>query len=100
MAPLLGDEGVRAALANLPRWSGDANQISRSVEAPDFLTGIRIVDDVAQVAETVDHHPDIDIRWRTVTFTLSTHSEGGVSERDIDLARSIDDVAERHAGTS
>lgn len=100
MAPLLGDEGVRAALADLPRWSGDATKISRSIEAPDFLTGIRLVDDVAQVAETVDHHPDVDIRWRTVTFTLSTHSEGGVTERDIDLARSIDDVADRHAGAS
>jgi 4a-hydroxytetrahydrobiopterin dehydratase len=100
MAPLLGDEGVRAALADLPRWSGDATKISRGIEAPDFLTGIRIVDDVAQVAETVGHHPDIDIRWTTVTFTLSTHSEGGVTERDIDLARSIDDVADRHAGAS
>lgn len=99
MVSLLGDDGVRAALTDLPGWSGDASRITRSLEAPDFLTGIRVVDDVAQVAETVDHHPDIDIRWRTVTFTLSTHSAGGVTERDIDLARSIDEVAERHAGT-
>jgi 4a-hydroxytetrahydrobiopterin dehydratase len=99
MPPLLGDQGVRAALADLPKWTGDETKISRSVEAPDFLTGIRIVDDVAQVAETVDHHPDIDIRWRTVTFTLATHSAGGVTERDIDLARSIDQVAERYSGT-
>lgn len=100
MASLLGEDGVRAALADLPEWSGDASQITRSVEAPDFLTGIRIVDDVAQVAETVDHHPDMDIRWRTVTFRLSTHSKGGVTELDVDLARSIDEVADRHAGTS
>jgi 4a-hydroxytetrahydrobiopterin dehydratase len=100
MPSLLGDDGVRAALADLPGWSGDATQITRSVEAPDFLTGIRVVDDVAQVAETVDHHPDIDIRWRTVTFTLSTHSAGGVTELDIELARNIDQVAERHAANS
>lgn len=97
---LLGDDGVRAALTDLPAWSGDANRITRSVEAPDFLTGIRIVADVAQVAETMNHHPDIDIRWRTVTFTLSTHSEGGVTEKDIELARSIDDVAERHSSSA
>jgi 4a-hydroxytetrahydrobiopterin dehydratase len=97
---LLGDDGVRAALAELPAWSGDASQITRSVEAPDFLTGIRIVEDVAQVAETMNHHPDIDIRWRTLSFMLSTHSEGGVTDKDVELARSIDDVADRHSATS
>jgi 4a-hydroxytetrahydrobiopterin dehydratase len=97
---LLGDDGVRAALTELPAWSGDANLIERSVEAADFLTGIRIVGDVAQVAESMDHHPDIDIRWRTVRFMLSTHSEGGVTAKDIELAHSIDDVADRHAATS
>jgi 4a-hydroxytetrahydrobiopterin dehydratase len=94
---LLGDDGVRAALIEMPAWSGDASRISRTVEAADFLTGVRIVEDVAQVAESMNHHPDIDIRWRTVTFTLSTHSEGGVTAKDVELARSIDDVAERHA---
>ena len=93
---LLGDDRVRAALAALPGWSGDAAWISRRVTAPDFLTGIRVVDDVALVAETIDHHPDIDIRWRTLTFTLSTHSEGGVTAADIELARGIDEIAERH----
>ncbi|HEX6325095.1 MAG TPA: 4a-hydroxytetrahydrobiopterin dehydratase [Jiangellaceae bacterium] len=97
---LLGDDGVRAALTELPAWSGDADRLERSVEAPDFLTGIRVVDDVAQVAESMDHHPDIDIRWRTVKFTLSTHSEGGVTAKDVELAHSIDDVAERHAPVS
>jgi 4a-hydroxytetrahydrobiopterin dehydratase len=94
---LLGDDGVRATLSELRGWSGDANHIERSVEAADFLTGIRIVEDVAQLAESMNHHPDIDIRWRTVTFRLSTHSEGGVTDKDIELARSIDDVADRHA---
>lgn len=93
---LLGDDGVRAALAALPGWSGDGTSITRTVTAPDFLAGIRTVDDVALVAETMDHHPDIDIRWRTLTFTLSTHSEGGVTAADIELAGEIDDVAERH----
>ncbi|MGH8824088.1 MAG: 4a-hydroxytetrahydrobiopterin dehydratase [Jiangellaceae bacterium] len=96
---LLGDDGVRTALANLPGWDGDAASITRTVTAPDFLSAIRTVDDVALVAETMDHHPDIDIRWRTLTFILSTHSAGGVTEADIELARGIDDAAERHAAS-
>jgi 4a-hydroxytetrahydrobiopterin dehydratase len=93
---LLGDDGVRSALSDLPGWSGDGQAITRSVKAPDFLTAIRLVDDVALVAETMDHHPDIDIRWRTLRFALSTHSAGGVTEADIELARGIDEVSERH----
>lgn len=96
---LLGTDGVRAALAELPGWSGDASRLSRTFQAPDFLTAIRIVDDVALVAETMNHHPDIDIRWRTLTFTLSTHSANGVTENDVDLAGRISEVAERHDAT-
>ncbi|RIQ21234.1 4a-hydroxytetrahydrobiopterin dehydratase [Jiangella rhizosphaerae] len=93
---LLDDDGVRAALEGLPGWSGDTSAITRGVEAPDFPTGIRIVDDVAEAAEAADHHPDIDIRWRTLTFTLATHSEGGVTQKDVDLAGRIDEIAARH----
>jgi 4a-hydroxytetrahydrobiopterin dehydratase len=93
---LLGDDGVRAALVDLPGWSGDGQTIMRTVTAPDFLTAVRIIDDVALVAETMDHHPDIDIRYRTVTFALSTHSAGGVTAADIELARGIDEASERH----
>ncbi|SDT54815.1 4a-hydroxytetrahydrobiopterin dehydratase [Jiangella sp. DSM 45060] len=93
---MLGDDEFRAALDGLPGWSGDRSGISRTVEAPDFLTGIRVVDDVAAAAEAADHHPDIDIRWRKVTFTLVTHSEGGVTRKDTDLAGVISDIAERH----
>lgn len=93
---LLGDNGVHAALRELLNWSGDMNSIRRKVEAPDFMTGIRIVDEVAAAADAADHHPDIDIRWRSLTFTLSTHSAGGVTERDIALARTIDTIAAAH----
>lgn len=93
---LLTDDAVRAALLDLPNWDGDGASISRTLDAPDFLTGIRIVDDVAAEAEAADHHPDIDIRWRTLTFTLSTHSAGGVTQKDLDLAAIIDAIVERH----
>jgi 4a-hydroxytetrahydrobiopterin dehydratase len=57
-----------------------------------FLDGIEAVRSVAEEAERTDHHPDIDIRWRTVTFTLVTHSQGGITAQDVELARAIDDI--------
>ncbi|HKT05026.1 MAG TPA: 4a-hydroxytetrahydrobiopterin dehydratase [Rugosimonospora sp.] len=93
MGSVLSSEQLAAALGELPGWSGDPDGISRSVTAPTFLDGIRLVDAVAAAAEAADHHPDIDIRWRTVTFRLSTHSAGGVTEKDLSLARSINTLA-------
>jgi 4a-hydroxytetrahydrobiopterin dehydratase len=90
--PLSADEVV-SALAELDGWAGDNTQLRRSVKAPSFAAGIRLVDAVAEVAETMDHHPDIDIRWTTITFTCSTHSAGGVTELDLALARRIDELA-------
>ena len=57
-----------------------------------FPDAIKVVDQVAVVAEELDHHPDIDIRWRTLTFACSTHSEGGVTGKDMELARRIDGI--------
>jgi 4a-hydroxytetrahydrobiopterin dehydratase len=90
MTTVLDDDAVDAALTDLTDWSGDHHAIARSVEAPSFLEGIALVSAVAEVAEELDHHPDIDIRWRTVTFTLATHSAGGVTAKDLELAARID----------
>ena len=92
MADVLDQDALAAGLAKLPDWSGDTKAISRSVTASSFLAGIRLVDAVAVVAEELNHHPDIDIRWTTVTFTLSTHSAGGVTANDLGLAGRIDDL--------
>ncbi len=92
MAHTLTDDEVAAALAGLPEWSGDTAGIRRTVKAESFLGGIAWVDAVARAAEAADHHPDIDIRWRTVTFTLVTHSAGGVTERDVAMARTVDEI--------
>ena len=89
MSALLSSDDVTAALAQLTGWTGDATGIERSIEAATFLAGIRLVDAVAEAAEQADHHPDIDIRWRTVTFRLSTHSAGGVTAKDLELAGQI-----------
>ena len=80
------------ALAGLTEWSGDPSGISRTAALPTFPAAINVVDRVAVVAEEMDHHPDMDIRWRKVTFTCSTHSAGGVTSKDIDLARRIDEI--------
>jgi 4a-hydroxytetrahydrobiopterin dehydratase len=93
---VLSAEEVRAGLAGLTGWEGDAQAISRTVEAADFPTAIRIVDEIAVAAEQADHHPDIDIRWRTLTLVLSTHSEGGVTAKDLALAGTIDGIVGRH----
>jgi 4a-hydroxytetrahydrobiopterin dehydratase len=94
MAELLSSDDIATALAHLAGWSGDTSGIQRAVRAPTFLAGIRLVDAVAEAAEEANHHPDIDIRWRTVTFRLSTHDSGGVTERDVTLARRINSLAE------
>ena len=96
MRDLLDDEALRAALAGLPEWTGDGRALRRTVHAPSFRDGIVLVTAVAEAAEEMDHHPDIDIRWRDVTFTLSTHSAGGVTEMDVALAHRIDELAEQY----
>jgi 4a-hydroxytetrahydrobiopterin dehydratase len=92
MAELLDADGVREALASLDGWSGDPAAITRTVELPSFPAAIAVVDRVAAVAEELDHHPDIDIRWRTLTFGCTTHSAGGVTRRDVRLAARIDEI--------
>ena len=96
MAQLLESDELTRLLSTMASWNGDSSAIQREVDAPDFMTAIQIVDAVAEVAETMDHHPDIDIRWRRLTFACSTHSAGGVTERDIELAHRIDEIAASH----
>lgn len=85
------------ALADLPEWSGDDTTITRTVELPSFMDAIAVVDRVAVTAEEMDHHPDIDIRWRKLTFRCRTHSAGKVTERDFELARRIDGIVANQA---
>jgi 4a-hydroxytetrahydrobiopterin dehydratase len=98
MADLLDAQQIHAALADHPHWESRDNALVRSVKAPDFMAGIRLVDEVAMAAEELNHHPDIDIRWTTITFRLSTHAKGGVTGYDVKLAGRIDAIADRAAG--
>ena len=87
---VLSDEEVDAAAAGLNGWERRDKALRRSVTFPTFLDAIDGVRRVADLAERADHHPDIDIRWRTVTFALVTHSQGGITAQDIALAGDID----------
>ncbi|MGY2065517.1 4a-hydroxytetrahydrobiopterin dehydratase [Blastococcus sp. SYSU DS0619] len=88
--PRLSPDDVSAALGGLPLWSGDADGLRRTVELPSFRDAVAAIVAIADVAEEMDHHPDVDLRWRTLHLTLVSHSAGGVSELDLELARRID----------
>ena len=88
--PKLTDADVTAGLAKLPGWTRKGDTIVKSFMFETFADGIRFVDRVAAEADRMDHHPDIDIRWTTVTMMLSTHSQGGLTRKDLELAAVVD----------
>jgi 4a-hydroxytetrahydrobiopterin dehydratase len=93
MAVLTNDQ-VDAALPDLGGWERSNGALRRSVKFGEFLAGIDAVRRVAEHAEQKDHHPDIDIRWRTVTFALVTHSAGGITDKDVEMARDINAIVD------
>ncbi len=92
---VLTDEEVDAAAENLDGWQRSEGALRRAIRFPSFLAGIEAVRRIAERAEERDHHPDIDIRWRTVTFALVTHSAGGITDKDIAMAGDIDAIVGR-----
>ena len=81
---------IEAALPAVPDWKPTSDAITRTYQFKDFPAAIAFVKAVADLAEQAWHHPDIDIRWNKVTLTLSTHDEGGLTDKDFDLARKFD----------
>lgn len=86
----LSTESVRGALEKLPGWDLRDGAIGKQFTWPSFPDAIKFVNQVADLAEQADHHPDILINYRRVTLTLSTHSEGGITQKDFDLAAQIE----------
>jgi 4a-hydroxytetrahydrobiopterin dehydratase len=93
MAQLLSDDAVAAGLQDLD-WTRDGAAITRTVVRRDFAAAMVFVNQVAALAEARNHHPDIAISWNQVTLTLSTHSAGGLTQLDLDLAAAIDALEE------
>jgi 4a-hydroxytetrahydrobiopterin dehydratase len=85
----LDDSAVAAALENLD-WRREGDGLVKVAKRGDFAGALAFVNAVGALAEAANHHPDIDLRWDTVTLRLTTHSEGGLTAKDLDLARSID----------
>jgi len=92
MAPL-DDSEIEARLAEHPGWERDGAAIRKSFERGDFVGSVNFVQSLVEPAETMNHHPDLEISWDTVTVTLSTHSDGGVTAADFELAAKIDALA-------
>ena len=90
MAELLDDEEIQQRLDELGDWEREGDEISKVFEFDDFAGSIKFVNAVAKMADRYDHHPDIDIRYAKVRLTLSTHSEGGLTAIDFDLAGDIE----------
>ncbi len=90
---LLGDAEVEDKLAALPGWARQGDAIEKSFKREDFVGSVRFVDALVGPAEEMNHHPDVAISWDTVTVTLSTHSEGGLTAADFELAGKIDALA-------
>ena len=88
---LLTDEQISASLPQ--GWAGDATGLHRAYVYADFAEALAAVNRIGAVAESLDHHPDIDIRWNRVALALVTHSAGGVTTADLELARRIAEVA-------
>jgi 4a-hydroxytetrahydrobiopterin dehydratase len=94
MVPMavLSDADVQSALAALPGWSRSGDEIVKTFEHASFPDAIAFVVRVGFLAERADHHPDLDVRWRRVRVALTTHDAGGITARDVELARSVEEL--------
>jgi len=88
----LSNESIQQGLVHLPGWSLRGKDLHRQFTFKSFLPGIEFVNRIAQAAEHAGHHPDLTINYNVVGVSLSTHSEGGVTQKDFDLAKQIDQI--------
>lgn len=87
---LLSDAEIEAKLAGLTGWRREGAAITKQFKREDFVDSVRFVEGLVEPAEEMNHHPDLEISWDTVTVTLSSHSEGGLTAADFELAAKID----------
>ena len=93
--PKLTDGDIADRLKSLPQWTRDGDRIHREFTCPTFADAMAFIVRVAFDAEAADHHPDIAINYKRVTLTYSTHSEGGLTAKDMDGARAAEKIAAR-----
>jgi 4a-hydroxytetrahydrobiopterin dehydratase len=94
MSDLLEEKELTIALKKGPEWEPEKKYITRTVEFEEFMEGIDFVNNVGEIAEEAQHHPDITIKHTKVTLKLTTHDVGGVTDLDIQLAQRIDNLVD------
>jgi 4a-hydroxytetrahydrobiopterin dehydratase len=87
---LLEDSDIQSRLEELEGWERDGDAIRKQFKLEDFVGSVDFVNKLVEPAEEMGHHPDLEISWNRVTVSLSTHSQGGLTEADFELARRID----------
>jgi 4a-hydroxytetrahydrobiopterin dehydratase len=93
MSKTLSDAELQSALSTFPGWTRSGIAIERKYEFKDFVEAMQFVNKVAEAAEEAGHHPDINIVYNKVTLQLTSHDSGGVTQRDIKMAKKIDEIA-------
>jgi 4a-hydroxytetrahydrobiopterin dehydratase len=96
MSDIISSNEIKTWLKRVPNWetAQKGKAITRTFEFEDFTRGIDFINGVAEIAEEQEHHPDIDIRYNVVTLLLTTQSEGGLTEADFEMAKSIDNLVD------
>ncbi len=87
---LLSDEEIQGKLGELDGWERDGDAIRKKFDRGDFVGSVKFVDSVVEPAEEMGHHPDLEISWSEVTVKITSHSEGGLTANDFELAAKID----------
>src|SRR5208283_4782627 len=88
--PKLGPDQITEKLKALPGWERRGEAIAKQYTFKAFMDGIRFLNRIAEIAEQMDHHPDVTINYRRITFSLSTHDQGGATEKDVKLGEAIE----------
>jgi 4a-hydroxytetrahydrobiopterin dehydratase len=86
----LEDSEIKSRLAELDGWERAGDAIRKEFKRDDFVGSVKFVDALVEPAEDMGHHPDLEISWDTVTVTITTHSEGGLTANDFELAARLD----------
>jgi len=94
MAALIAQSNLKEMMKRIPEWDANKTSIERTFEFDDFNGAVDFVNAVAEIADEEGHHPDVDIRWNKVRLVLSTHSEGGLTGIDFQVAEKIDTLEE------
>lgn len=100
MSRLSTDEEINRQLGDLPGWRRDGDSLVASYKAPDFPSAVQLIVQAGEEAEQMGHHPDVDLRWKVTHWRLSTHSAGGLTQLDIELAHRIAQAAARLGATT